>query len=114
MDGSNLYMHIHKVLHLFTGPGGSAPFKKETFFLNLNNNQWTQGPDLSNAADLPSCSLITNSDGSKEVVVVGGYNGNPGATCGRLNTVDIIDPVTNTKRSGTKNYPYMRFAVIRS
>ena len=66
----------------------------ETYYLNLDDKQWTQGPDMSTKRYAHTCSLINSP--SQQIVIVGGK------TVGDkvLNSVDIYDLETNTKRIG--------------
>ena len=64
----------------------------ETYFLNLANNLWSRGPDLSTAKNSHTCNLVMTDQ--RQIVVVGGYPYD--------NNLDIIDVDTKTKRQGMK------------
>ena len=79
-------------LNCFTYILGSIKYHSDAYFLNLANNQWSRGPDLSTAKHYHTCNLVTNDQ--KQIVVVGGYPLN--------RELDIIDVDTKTKRQGIK------------
>ena len=64
--------------------------------MNLVTKEWSQGPDLINEKAWMTCSLVTLEDGTKEIVVAGGKSDR----CFSHEEVDIINPDSNTRRSG--------------
>ena len=71
----------------------------DTWFLDLTDNTWTQGPDMSTCRFHHTCSLLK---GSNEIVIVGGSTKPANSSCSRmsLSSVEILDLGTNTFRDG--------------
>ena len=90
-------LHLH-LLELGTDHNG--PCYSDSYFLNLTNNQWSRGPDLSTAKKGHKCNLVVTDQ--RQIVVMGGVHvvmwGVP-----QDNKLDIIDVDTKTKRQGVKD-----------
>lgn len=89
----------------------NARLYANTAFLNLTSQEWTSGPDLTTARWGHTCSLITKSNGDKEIVIVGGRSHTssgsdpPTDNCTindviTLRDVEILDLQTYTFRAG--------------
>ena len=65
---------------------------RDTFFYNLDSNNWPRGPYMNQAKRYHTCSLVTQPDGSQDIVIVGGslYS-----SCEYQNDVDIVKLATN-------------------
>lgn len=77
--------------------GGASPHYtvlSKTYYLNLDTNTWTRGPDLSQARKGLSCSLMT--EPFLGVVMIGGEKQGGGA----VDTVDILNLETNEMATG--------------
>ena len=67
----------------------------------METDTWNRGPDLSQSRAYFSCNLVNRTDGTQDIVIVGGIGG--GTECpGATNTVDIIhlDTKEQALRSG--------------
>ena len=73
-----------------------------TYFFNLNTSSWLRGPYLAERKQYHTCSLVTQPDGTRDVVVVGGYRYYQGSKCYHQRSVDIINLDTNTKQAGKR------------
>ena len=73
--------------------------------------EWTRGPDLSTGRQNHACSLVTNQDGGRDIVVVGGLSRHD-SQCGQRsdiaarNDVDIINLDSHTRRSGKEYWKF--------
>ena len=97
-------------MHILTADTGRL--YANTAFLNLTSQEWTSGPDLTTARWGHTCSLITKSNGDKEIVIVGGrshtdagFSDPPTDNCTinnviTLRDVEILDLQSNTFRAG--------------
>ena len=84
------------LLNCFTYILGSRQQQySDTYFLNLINNQWSRGPDLSTAKIYHTCNLVMTDQ--RQIVVIGGYVG-----YGKDGALDIIDVDKKTKRQGIR------------
>ena len=69
-----------------------------TYFYNIATDTWTRGPDMSRTRRGHTCNLVTHVDGTRDIVIIGGYgdmecpNGNP--------ELDIIHLDSNTSVTG--------------
>ena len=71
-----------------TGIPGRSP---RTFLFNLDNNQWSNGPDLNIGRSSHSCAMVHDQhDGLPLVIVTGGWNGSD-----VLDSYEIWNPVDN-------------------
>ena len=79
----------------YAGPTGFC----DTWFLNLNDNSWTKGPDMSTCRSHHSCALLEDTN---EIVIIGGNTRRVNNTCRQVyqNSVEILDLNTNTIRDG--------------
>ena len=74
----------------------------DTWFLDLTENTWTKGPDMSTCRFKHTCSLLKDTN---EIVIVGGSAKPTDSSCTRkdrvrLSSVEILDLKTNTFRDG--------------
>ena len=80
------------------GMGGLAveePAYNDTFILDITANSWSTGPKMSIPRTMLTCNLITDGDGNKKVITVGGNKiegGNPTPS----NGVEIYDVTSQT------------------
>ena len=97
------------IVHFFTAD--NARLYANTAFLNLTSQEWTSGPQMTTARWGHTCSLITKTNGDKEIVIVGGRSHTssgsdpPNDNCTindviTLRDVEILDLQTNTFRAG--------------
>ena len=89
---------------LFVAGGRDSNYEQDySYFFNLNTNAWARGPGLAEQKRYHTCSLVTQPDGTRDVVVVGGYRTSiPNIDCYYQRSVDIINLGTNTKQAGNK------------
>ena len=91
---------------LFVAGGKEYNYEQAlTYFFNLNTNSWVRGPDLTERKQYHTCSLVTQPDGTRDVVVVGGYRAYSDryqSDCYYQRSVDIINLDTNTKQRGKR------------
>ena len=66
---------------------------KNTYFFNLNSKNWQGGENLNQAKRYHTCSLVTQPDGSQDIVIVGGSRY---SSCVYQSDVDIVKLATNT------------------
>ena len=74
----------------------------DTWFLDLTENTWTKGPDMSTCRFKHTCSLLKDTN---EIVIVGGSAKPTDSSCTRkdrvrLSSVEILDLKTNKFRDG--------------
>ncbi len=62
---------INSTTLAFLGTGIKA--SKIVYFYNMESGEYTQGPDMEVERYFHSCGILTASDGSKKLVVAGGY-----------------------------------------
>ena len=72
---------------------------KDTYFLNLANNQWSRGPDLSTAKIFHTCNLVMNDQ--RQIVVIGGDTGIRYPEDNKLYIIDVDTKIIN--RQGMKD-----------
>lgn len=76
----------------------------DTYLLDLNTKQWTQGPNMTHCRFWHSCSLITNAtSGEREVVIVGGTDQQRENRCQYIKEVEIVNLDTMQVRNGETN-----------
>ena len=74
-----------------------------SFFFDLNTSSWYRGPVLTEAKKEHTCSLVTQPDGTRDIVVVGGFRSTTSSNrCYNQRSVDIINLGTNTKQRGNQ------------
>ena len=78
-----------------TASGHVATTYDDTFILDITANSWSTGPKMSIPRTMLTCNLITDGDGNKKVITVGGNKiegGNPTPS----NGVEIYDVTSQT------------------
>merc|ERR1712039_651037 len=58
----------------------------------METDTWTRGPDLRRGKHHHTCNLVTHVDGTRDIVVMGGY----ATTLGYLNEVEIVHLDSNS------------------
>ena len=82
-------------------PGNNRTSHCDTYLLDLNTKQWTQGPSMNHCRFWHSCSLITNATtGEREVVIVGGTDQQRENRCKYIQQVEIVNLDTMQVRNG--------------
>ena len=72
-----------------------------TYFLDLTTKTWTQGPNMTHCRYYHTCSMITNATtGGREIVVVGGWDGQRPGRCRYIQDVEIFNLDTQQWRNG--------------
>jgi hypothetical protein len=69
----------------------------KTFYFTFGEESWTEGPELKNKRDGPSCEKIRRNKESQEmsIIVAGGWDGSS-----RLSSVEILDEGSNEWQTG--------------
>ena len=84
----------------------------DSYFLDLNTKNWTAGPNITHCRHDHTCSLINNdTSGHREVVVVGGWEGQ-GQGNGAIQEVEIIDLDTLQVRNGEENKSFSKSSLV--
>ena len=89
---------------LFVAGGRDRSYDQSySYFFNLTSSSWLRGPSLAQGKKHHTCSLVTQPDGTRDIVVVGGhYYYNSNSRCYYQQSVDIINLDTNTKQPGKR------------
>ena len=71
----------------------------DTWFLDLTDNTWTKGPDMTTCRKEHTCVLLEETN---EIVMVAGAIAKTNSSCKSVyqNSVEVLDLDTNTIRSG--------------
>merc|ERR1711974_393563 len=66
--------------------------KRDTYFYNMEKDTWTRGPYLRIGKFEHTCKLVTHDDGTRDVVIMGGYTWPQSfsGSCQFSNEVEII------------------------
>ena len=96
-------------IFLFVGP----EYYADTYFLDLTSNVWTPGPTMSYKRNFPTCSLITQQSGQKEIVIVGGQDTARDNHCMIQREVEILNLDTNTLRNGEQKFPKVKLSILQ-
>ena len=94
---------------------GSTDVYTDTAFFDLTSEVWTAGPSMTTPRWGHTCSLVTLDDGKKEIVIVGGRNGDDDpddCTVGNVVTlrdVEILNLEDNSIRAGKRSSVSLSF-----
>ena len=92
-------------LYLLIGGWSGGQISKSTYFYNVSNDKWKNGPDLKEARMYHTAGLIFDKvNHTQYTVVVGGYNGST-----RLSSVEILKEGSNEWTQGKQ---HLIFAII--
>ena len=81
------------------GVSDSSTVYNDTFILDITANSWSTGPKMSIPRTMLTCNLITDGDGKKKVVTVGGGD-DPGTPSNGVEIYDVTSQTWSLGKSG--------------
>jgi hypothetical protein len=89
-------VRVNSSTALLCGGRNNGGILNECHYMDLRDHSWSQGPSMMTIRGGHSCGIFKSAahQGRNVVIAAGGYNG------GSLDSVEILDPTTNTWNEG--------------